>query len=408
MSSAPLALSVLLALSGAARAGDLELVTDGPVRLRVDGERVAGAFGDRWVRVEGLGEGAHELEVRDLLGRLRTSASVLVEGEERLLLHYGDRSLTELGRGRTVAEERSARQIALVAAEASDAHAAAARANAVAARAEAEAAAAQAAAADAAVEAAGVQELFVGPGLGRVQTMLTFQDTTTDPAASPGGLGGGSGGVATASASFGGLDPTRFAVRLGGRPVPFNEPLAAFVAADLLPGTAPLEIWLDERVALSSTMTTEAGQHIACTVLVRRDGYDTGCVAGGAPLTVADLREPAADPRTPVLSMPERLLQVLLESVDEARYQRDKVAVLEAAARRHPFSCAQVVRVLEPLQYNDDRLAAMRALRPAVVDPENHELILEVFPYKSDQDEVKAMFGVQSVAAGEGSGDLSP
>ncbi|MCK6507328.1 DUF4476 domain-containing protein, partial [Myxococcota bacterium] len=289
--------------------------------------------------------------------------------------------------------------------------AAAAAAEAQAAEAQARAAQAQAEAAKAAAAAAEIQSLLLSPGMRAPTVGATLGQRSLPPGAdpSPAGLSGGTGGLAHASASFAGLDPALFSLTLDGAPLAYQPHLGAFVATDLSPGTAPLVLSLEGQLALSADLTTEAGRHVACTVLARADGYDHGCVVGGAPLTAADLLEGRpVDPATTTIASPameEGLFTVLVASVEGAPYARDKVGVLRSAAERHLFTCAQVVRLLAVIPYNDDKVEGVRALRAAILDPQNAFLIEEALPFAAHKEAVRALFAGPAPAA---PGDEAP
>lgn len=351
----------------------------------------------------GLADGAHRVEVRDLLGRPRASLELTVQGEERVILHYRAGRLEEVARGRSLAVERAARELGRAAAMAATSAASAAQAEAQAAEAQARAAQAQAEAAKAATAAAEVQALLLSPGMRQPTVGAVLGARSLPPGADPGpaGLSGGTGGIAQASASVAGLDPALFSVTLGGAPVPYAAHLGAFVATDLSPGTNPLVVSLEGQLALSADFTTEAGRHVACTLLARPDGYDHGCVSGGAPLTAADLlRGRPVDPATTVIASPameEGLFTVLIASVEGAPYARDKVGVLRSAAERHLFTCAQVVRLLAAIPYNEDKVEGVRALRAAILDPQNAFLIEEALPFAAHKEAVRALFAPPAV-----------
>lgn len=402
---APLLALVLALLGAPAHAADLEISGSGLVRVRVDEQPARRRPGEARTWVVGLADGTHRVEVRDLLGRPRASLEVTVQGEERVILAYRSGALEEVARGRSLAVERAARELGRAAAMAATSAAVAAEAEAQAAAAHARAAQAQADAAKAATAAAEVQALLLSPGMREPTIGAVLGARTLPPGAdpTPSGLSGGTGGIAQASVSVAGLDPALFSVTLGGAPVAYAPHLGAFVATDLSPGTTPLVVSLEGQIALSADFTTEGGLHVACTVLARPDGYDHGCVSGGAPLTAADLLEGRpVDPATTVVSPPgmeEGLFTVLVASVEGAPYARDKVGVLSSAAERHLFTCAQVVRLLAVIPYNEDKVEGVEALRAAIIDPQNAFLIEEALPFAEHKQAVRALFAAPAAAA---------
>ncbi len=388
-------LFLLPVLSLAAHAADLEIDLPPMARVRVDGRPVRRRLGDRRVWALGLAPGEHEVSVHGLFGKDLARETVEVAEDERVILLYAGGAISELGRGPGLAVDQAAHALLEYSARAAEASAEAARAEAMAADAQARAAQAHAAAARAAAASQEVQALLYKPGFGDQTVQSTLQDR---PADSPplSGLSSGTGGSALASASFAGLDPTLFSVTLGGQAVPWDDAHAAFVATDLNPGTRPFTLELEGQAALRSPFTLPQGKHTACTILARPDGYDASCVAGGRPLVAADLVQPAADDAVgfvPVAPpMDETLFSVLVASVEGTPFAKDQVAVITSAADRHYFSCAQAVRLLSALQWYPDRLAALAALRPAIIDPENAFLIESSFEFSNDRATVRTLF----------------
>lgn len=384
-------------LVASASAADLEIETTGLVRVQVDDRPARKVAGQRGSWAIGLADGEHTVRVLSLLRQTRATMQVQVQGEERVILHYSRGQLQEVARGRSLAVERAAREMTRAAAQAAASSAMAAEAEAQAAAAHARATQAQADAAKAAQVAAEVQALLLAPGFGEAAEGMTLAQRAASAEPRLSGLSAGTGGPAIASASWAGLDPALFSLRLDERAVEYSPALGAFVATDLEPGMSSLVIGLEGEEALSADFRTEAGRHVACTVLARADGYDHGCVAGGAALTSADLLrsravQPGASAAVLAQVMDEAMLRALIESVQGTPYAREKVGVLSSAAERHRFSCAQVVRLLEALPFNDDKVAGVRALRPVILDPENSFLIEEAFTFAEHRAKVREMF----------------
>lgn len=387
-------IACLALLCSTASAADVEVTVDRVSRVLVDGKRVKRAVGARGPVAEGLEDGSHQVEIANVLGKVVASISVEAVGDERVHVVYRHGVLTEVGRGPSLAVERAALSMTLAAAEAAEAAAAAAEAEARAAAADARAAQAQASAAEAGARAIELQALLYGPGFSDVEVGATARQRALD-APPITGMSAGTGGNALASVSFNGLDPDLFAVYLDERPVSWVAHLGAFVATDLPPTTASLVLRLEGQDALRADFTTKAGVHSACTVLVRPDTYDTGCVSGGRPLTALDLHDPLAEAEDPPSLPPtiaETVLQALVDTLVLTPYVTDQQDLVEGAADKHRFSCAQVVRLIEPLPYYENKLRALRSLRPSIVDPRQYFLIEGAFPYTEHRDAVRGLF----------------
>lgn len=388
---------LLIAAWTPAWAGDLEVETSGLVVVEVDGRRARRISGQRGSWAIGLADGEHTVRVKNLLRQTRATLAVNVQGEERVILHYEEGQLREIARGRSLAVQRAAREMAKAAATAASASATAAEAEAQAAAAHARAAQAQADAALAAKAAAEIQALLLEPGFGEVSEGLTLGQRHPSATPAPVGLSAGTGGPATASASWSGLDPAIFGVRLGERTAEYSVGLGAFVLTDLEPGSGELVITLEGQSAVKADFRTEAGRHVACTVLARLDGYDHGCVAGGAALTRADLLKvhasvPGVTAAVVAQIMDETQFVALIETVEGTPYAREKVGVIRSATERHRFSCAQVARLVQTLPFNEDKVAAVRAVRPVILDPENAFQIEEAFEFAEHRSQVRELF----------------
>lgn len=387
---------MLLALMGPVFAADLEVHADRAVRVQVDARRARRVPGEagRWALL--LEDGTHRVEVRSPWGRLLAEASVDLRGEERVVLRFQEGELREEGRGSSLALIRAARELGRSAARAAEAQARAAEAEAAAAAARARAAEAQAEAARAAEAALAVQSLLLAPGMGEAKIEATLGGRTPD-GRSVVGLSGGSGGPALASASFAGLDPALFALRLGGVPVEHQPALGAFVATDLGAAMTEVVVELEGRPALTAPFRLEAGRHVACTILASAEGYEYGCVAGGAALTAADLaavglRGVEVGQPVAAIAIDEGALLDLLAGLRGAPWTAEKLERVRFSASKHHFTCDQVVRILGVMSYNDDKLNALRVLRPAILDPQNALRIENSFSFAEHRAQVRALF----------------
>ena len=210
------------------------------------------------------------------------------------------------------------------------------------------------------------------------------------------------------SVSFTGPNPQLFAIYLDGREVPFVASSGSFVMAELAPGPHAFRMTMNGSEALTADFTTTAGTHEVCTILVQPFGYDTRCVAGGNPLRWADLgiRGPGVSPSAPAAAAPRAAatpparptpmsatsLARLVTAVDDASFSSDRVGLIQGAASKNHFTCAQVVALLGPLSHSSDKLAAVEALAPKVVDPENAHEVEAAMDFSTDKAKVRAMF----------------
>jgi len=227
------------------------------------------------------------------------------------------------------------------------------------------------------------------------------------------------GGPGIASATFAGLDPARFSVILAGQQVAYEPRLQAFLAPELAPGAYAFVLFRDGRQVMTADLTVVGGTHSACTILPQLHGYGAGCANGGPPYRRADLaptgslvptgprRGPpgiaipgpsmVAPPPPPALpvgptAMSSTAFAGLVQAVKAASFGSDQVDILRTAAVGNHFRCEQVATLLGLMSFSSNQLDAVKALRPAIIDPENAWQLEAPFSFSSDKEQVRALF----------------
>ena len=190
---------------------------------------------------------------------------------------------------------------------------------------------------------------------------------------------------ASASASVVGLDPGAFSVWIDGQEVPFVPASQAFIAADLLPGSHALEVRMGPASMLHHALVAVRDQHTACTALLGAS-FTLTCAASGSPLTAADLT--AAPPPQPL--QPEELLE-LLAALTAARRSSAQLALLAEATAHTTMTCAQLALLVEPIRLGEDRLAAFRLVMPALIDPQNGDILEGTLTFRADRRALRAL-----------------
>jgi uncharacterized caspase-like protein len=109
-----------------------------------------------------------------------------------------------------------------------------------------------------------------------------------------------------------------------------------------------------------------------------------------APVAPAPAAPPVVPPTQPPVSAAQ--LQVHLAAMDGIMMADDKVAYLAGVARNATFTCAQVATLIDAIAFSASQVAAVRALRGSVVDPQNHQVIVDVLPFQADQRQIRAIF----------------
>lgn len=106
---------------------------------------------------------------------------------------------------------------------------------------------------------------------------------------------------------------------------------------------------------------------------------------------------PQAPPQAPmppqVQPISEGQLQNLLNAIAKESFGDGKVRVVEAAAPTQFFLVSQVQRILTKFSFGDDKLDAMRALWPRVLDRENSYNLYSSFNFQGEKDQLKQIIG---------------
>jgi hypothetical protein len=94
---------------------------------------------------------------------------------------------------------------------------------------------------------------------------------------------------------------------------------------------------------------------------------------------------PAAAPPPKPRGMDEARFAQLLAQVREEDFEDERNAVLNTAAADNRFTCEQVGRILEVIDFGDERLSALRILAPKRVDRENSHTLLRHFEFDDEK-----------------------
>lgn len=94
----------------------------------------------------------------------------------------------------------------------------------------------------------------------------------------------------------------------------------------------------------------------------------------------------------PPRSMKRGAFRALIALLESTSFSSDKLDVVKTAASRNRFTVAQVGEILGTLDFSSDRLAAVKALRDRIVDPDNAFLLGQHFDFSSDKKKVAALF----------------
>lgn len=81
--------------------------------------------------------------------------------------------------------------------------------------------------------------------------------------------------------------------------------------------------------------------------------------------------------------MSKSQLKRLVRALDDAPFRDDKRAVLRRAVSQAYFTSAQARAVAREFPFSDDKVAALTAMHPRVVDPENFEQVFSDLNFSS-------------------------
>lgn len=81
----------------------------------------------------------------------------------------------------------------------------------------------------------------------------------------------------------------------------------------------------------------------------------------------------------------------LLVSLDQHNLPKAKFPIIEMAAYRNSFSCAQIVQLLEKFHFSRHKLRALQILRYRIIDRENDFFILSAFQRGLDKKRASAL-----------------
>ncbi|QSQ13759.1 DUF4476 domain-containing protein [Myxococcus landrumensis] len=107
-----------------------------------------------------------------------------------------------------------------------------------------------------------------------------------------------------------------------------------------------------------------------------------------APLlaTVMPRPQPPPPPREPVIRpMSQNAFGKLDDAIARENFNDDKLRVLYAGIHNNNFLCSQVAALMERFNFTQDKLNALRALKPRIIDPENHFILSNSFKFSSDK-----------------------
>ena len=81
----------------------------------------------------------------------------------------------------------------------------------------------------------------------------------------------------------------------------------------------------------------------------------------------------------------------LYNKVKQASFNDNKFDLIEVASLGCYYSCAQVVRIMKIVPFDDEQLKALKMMAPHIVDLQNTDLIYKVFSFDSEKEKAEGI-----------------
>lgn len=115
----------------------------------------------------------------------------------------------------------------------------------------------------------------------------------------------------------------------------------------------------------------------------------TGAPAG-APASQPATAAPA-QPKQPA-AMDAASFNALLGAIRKESFGDDKLRVVQSAAAGGHFTIAQVGQIMDLFSFGEEKVNAVRALKPRVIDPQNAFQLQSKLSFSSEKEEVQQLF----------------
>ena len=76
----------------------------------------------------------------------------------------------------------------------------------------------------------------------------------------------------------------------------------------------------------------------------------------------------------------------------DAAFSRDRVDLIESTARRNQFNCEQLKSVISELNFEKERVAAISAWAPKLVDPDNSYVVIGALTFAGEKRKAREIF----------------
>jgi hypothetical protein len=86
--------------------------------------------------------------------------------------------------------------------------------------------------------------------------------------------------------------------------------------------------------------------------------------------------------------MPENDFRLFLLTIDNQKFESDKITVIREAAVTNYFMIGQLIQLLEKLSFDDDRIKVIELVYPAILDRENSHLLYNFLNFSSSKEKL--------------------
>ncbi len=364
----------LLASTGAS-AGQIKVSVSTPVVITVDGQLLNYGAGSMSATAYRLGGGTHEVKVANLFGKVITKMTVDLKPTEEVRVNYSRKTLSIVGRGEAADAAPPVQQT------------------------------------DPASVVEGAANAAVSAMADAVDSLdsLDLSPVSAPPAAAappPPTAAPAPASSGPSSLEVSGVSALDGAVWIDGRAVKYANGTRAYVQPNVTPGAHIVRIEMSSRPKFDGELEFAPGMNTRCVMVYQNMGYEADChqttpahgnvnqtiATFGPPPKSGSTAAPAAPARPAAVAMDAASFESLRSAVANESFSSDQISMIQTAASRNHFTCAQLGKLMDEGSQGSTKVAFAKAIVPNVVDPGNAHLLSAHLSFSSDKDAVQALF----------------
>lgn len=93
-------------------------------------------------------------------------------------------------------------------------------------------------------------------------------------------------------------------------------------------------------------------------------------------------------PQPQLYPMNDQQLRGLISAIDRENFGAAKVRVVETASMNNFFLCAQAAQIVSRMSFSNDKLAAIRAMKPKILDRQNASQLYAAFTFENEKQQL--------------------